>query len=290
MRFLLFNLKNFLYVQVADLKQILKQRGLSLVGNKSDLIQRLQTAMINESQSQLLFNIDKQFVNIKDQSKVEIDEDAILGDDDDGQIIRNDDSLIQNEDLLLSETLDTEKLTRTTTSNMMKSTPLVNVQTTTKSVNLKEKTKNPSSEPKSIISAPETTQIIKPTKTTKNLSAEEQKRLRSLKFADPKLMNRAQRFGIATKEETQPTEEKKLLQRMERFGEAVSTKVKNLNEQERLKRRQERFGITNGQNNKSSSSISTVPAINSNILKRQQRFGIVEKTVGNTNNVSLFNY
>lgn len=268
------------------MKQILKQRGLSLVGNKSDLIQRLQTAMINESQNQLLFNIDKQFV--KDQSKVEIDEDAILGDDDDGQSIKNDDSLIQNEELLLSETLDTEKLTRTTASNMMKTTPL-NVQPT-KTVNLKVNTNNPSTEPKSLTATSENTQTSNPAKTNKlPLSVEEQKRLRMLKFADPKLINRAQRFGIPTKE-TQPAEENKLLQRMERFGEAVSSKVKNLNEQERLKRRQERFGqvTSNGQNNKSTTALSTVSTTNSNILKRQQRFGIVEKTVGNTNNVSFF--
>src|SRR5699024_8627335 len=62
--------------QVTDLKQLLKARGLSIVGVKSELIQRLEAAMLT-APSGVAAGTAKAI-------EKEIDEDAILAGDDEG--------------------------------------------------------------------------------------------------------------------------------------------------------------------------------------------------------------
>ena len=115
------------------------------------------------------------------------------------------------------------------------------------------------------------------------LASEERKRLRQLKFADPKLVNRVQRFGAqqqsTIKKLIEPSEDGKLLKRVERFGEIVSNKAKTLNERERIERRKQRFG--GAISTAKVSAVGGSSASSENIRKRQDRFGVVEKPVSN---------
>ncbi|KPM07520.1 SAP domain containing protein 1 [Sarcoptes scabiei] len=284
---------NLSQLKVADLKQLLKQRNLSLVGNKSDLIQRLQTSLIKEA---TMINTGPAVANnslsstssIKDMSKIEIDEDAILGDDDESSSMKNDDSIIQNEDLLLCETTNivpTNPIVSVTNDSKIKA----NQQTSMSFTKMAPASKSDSaelaknSEKQAILPIKSDTTSTKEqtnktsivsTKTNKLMpikTTEEKKLDRQARFADPKLLSRAQRFGISIK--GQPTSETgKLLKRMQRFGEAISTKAKSLEEQQRLERRMARFGkVTKSDSTTKPSSVSE------NILKRQARFGIVSK-------------
>ena len=163
------------------MKQLLKSRGLSIVGVKSELIQRLESAMLNHS--------------IGDMSTTkEIDEDAILADDDESLESKPDESLLHNEDLLLSESsIDTSSLINKIVSNS--TTPAVatsnpDTDLITSASNLSEAINAPTK--------PNTVSSLKHLATSKNILSSDQKRqMRQLKFADPKVKNRAERFGVA---------------------------------------------------------------------------------------------
>lgn len=161
---------------MADLKLQLKARGLSLVGNKVDLIQRLEEALLSEaSQSAKVSNVK------------EIDEEAILGGDDDSSLAKSDEALIHNEELLLSEpSIESSAIKNSTTPRINRSKLVVKASTETPKPS--EATNQTSNETTS--DTPNKTSIP-----ASALSPEERKQLRMLKFADPKVVNRAQRFG-----------------------------------------------------------------------------------------------
>ena len=307
------------HLKVADLKQHLRQRGLSITGNKTELIQRLGQALVNDSGLLTASNsIPQTTTTILQQQQIplnvskisnnnEIDEDAILGDDDDVDDDVDDetsnseliDDKIPNEDLLLGDHIHT---TSSTNISADTSTSINNSETEQKSKTMIKQTSTTAkdssnlAESKSMTTATTTTLIPSlkqlATKITSiPLASEERKRLRQLKFADPKLVNRVQRFGAqqqsTIKKLIEPSEDGKLLKRVERFGEIVSNKAKTLNERERIERRKQRFGGAGGggggaiSTTKVSAVGSSVPASSENIRKRQDRFGVVEKPVSN---------
>ena len=303
------------HLKVADLKQHLRQRGLSITGNKTELIQRLGQALVNDSGLLTASNsIPQTTTTILQQQQIplnvskisnnnEIDEDAILGDDDDVDDDVDDetsnseliDDKIPNEDLLLGDHIHT---TSSTNISADTSTSINNSETEQKSKTMIKQTSTTAkdssnlAESKSMTTATTTTLIPSlkqlATKITSiPLTSEERKRLRQLKFADPKLVNRVQRFGAqqqsTIKKLIEPSEDGKLLKRVERFGEIVSNKAKTLNERERIERRKQRFGAGGAISTAKVSAVgsSCGPASSENIRKRQDRFGVVEKPVSN---------
>ena len=132
----------------------------------------------------------------------EIDEDAILAGDDES-FSKPDESLLHNEDLLLSETssIMTSTLTHKSASNTTATAAVVasngsisNPTTTGTSKNVKSvEVANQPPKMKATNSVSSSKPIISP----KNiLTSEEKKQMRSFKFADPQLKSRAERFGL----------------------------------------------------------------------------------------------
>ncbi|KAH9493759.1 uncharacterized protein LOC124493286 [Dermatophagoides farinae] len=306
-------------LKVADLKQQLRLRGLAITGNKTDLIQRLQQSLMKDSglvnvastdlnqvttplssstltqqqqQSHHQTNVSK---SISNQHNNEIDEDAILGGDDDDDVVDDVDDdetsnselidKIPNEDLLLSDNQTSSTVANTSIINesKQKSNTMIKQSSSTPAAAAATTTKNPIA-----VAAKPTTSIpsLKQMATkisSAPLTSEERKRLRQLKFADPKIVNRVERFGVqdsSVKKLIEPTDEGKLLKRIHRFGEVVSNKAKTLNERELLERRKQRFSgnvATTTAADVSSNKIFINSNVPENIQKRQDRFGVVEK-------------
>ncbi|OTF77871.1 SAP domain containing protein [Euroglyphus maynei] len=296
------------HLKVADLKQHLRQRGLVTTGNKTELIQRLGQALMKDSglviasesnltpqttQSSTILPQHQQSshhlqTNVsKISNHNEIDEDAILGGDDDDDVDDDEASAselidkIPNEDLLLSDHTPSTIATSMSSETEQKSNTMI------KQTSAATASKN-SSNPVVVVSKPTTTASIPSLKqlatkiSSVPLTSEERKRMRQLKFADPKLVNRVQRFGAqqsSLQKLIEPSEDGKLLKRVERFGEAVSSKAKTLDEIERLERRKERFAgnVTMSTNKVSVVTNSSGSQVPENIRKRQDRFGVIDK-------------
>lgn len=165
------------------MKQLLKARGLSLVGNKSDLIMRLESSVLSDG---IVGSVESKSID------KEIDEDAILAGDDES-FSKSDDALLHSEDLLLGDTSLVSPITVTPSSiNSIK--PAV-----TKAGQPESIAPKPTAKP-----AATATNMAFATKQFANiktfLTTDEKKQVRLEKFADPKLKNRAERFGteIAT--------------------------------------------------------------------------------------------
>lgn len=276
-------------IQVADLKSMLKARNLSTVGNKTELKMRLEQSLLASE--------------VGDASKLdddeELDEDAILGDDDDdlgdddGLSFNDksvDESLLHTEEMLLGETLNesqdasppprvapvTESRSKPSANSEASELKTGNGQTSSSALANKEPVK--------------VSEIFASIDTTV-LTPEERKKLRALKFGDPKKLSRAERFGTLDKVSCNARfllkitkfsslfsqaaiipESDKLIKRVQRFGEAVSAKAKTLEEQARLVKRRERFGVVTPATEASSTASSVV---DDKILARQERFGVV---------------
>lgn len=267
------DISNLNALKVADLKQLLKARGLSLVGNKSDLIMRLESSVLNDGivGSAESKSIDK-----------EIDEDAILAGDDES-FSKSEDALLHSEDLLLGDAGLVSPITVTP--------PAIG---STKPAVTKPTAQPESSAPKPAATA---TNMAFATKQFANiktiLTADEKKQVRAEKFADPKLKNRAERFGIHSETAAPIAENAKILSRAQRFGEVVSTKAKVIEENERINRRKERFGFVESTSNGSKSNTSSKPVVTNSIVdekiqKRQARFGVVEEGEKKKNSTAPF--
>ena len=123
----------------------------------------------------------------------EIDEDAILGDDDDSSFNKPDESLLHNEDLLLSETnlIETPNITSQQVATEITSASVV--VPISKPIS-QESSVQPISKPTNTVSS------LKKLASSNisTLTPEEKKQARLLKFSDPKVKNRAKRFGVIT--------------------------------------------------------------------------------------------
>ncbi|XP_044267512.1 SAP domain-containing ribonucleoprotein [Tribolium madens] len=226
-------------LKVPDLKRELKSRGLNTSGNKTDLIERLQTALkANERTS--------------NESVDDLDED-LLNEDDDDVHLETTESVISDIDTALNDSLPpkgqkrksdengTKEKTASTPKKVVlnRNTPLIeNTRISTESKEGSVKS-NGSTEEKRVIKL-------------SGLSAKERLEMRAKKFDvslsnEAKKVARAERFGTANQANTAQTKVNTsidvLKQRAERFGGSVSTVMTSLDQQQRLEKRKERFGI-----------------------------------------------
>ncbi|GAB0086657.1 uncharacterized protein DMENIID0001_007580 [Sergentomyia squamirostris] len=276
-------------MKVADLKRELKNRGLSTTGNKNELQERLQVALI-----------DSDPVLEDTAISEDLDEDEVLNDDE-----------LEHAKELLEETSHEDVFLASPTP------PADSTTVASKSSNLSAKEEAPA--PKKIVlkrkliipipSDPEATaekdslkdsasesdgltpelekfaekdgdsekKVIK----LSELSAKERLELRMKKFGSPlsgdaKKIARAERFGTTTSSKLEsngnPASLDILKKRAERFGVSVSTEMSKIENDEKMKKRQERFGVA-GKISVSSTAKSEYEA------KAQQRLERFKPTV-----------
>lgn len=281
------NEKDYSKFKVADLKKELKTRGLSTVGNKHELIERLTLAV-----GDMLANdgIVDDTDDILDHDDVDDDSAAedIAGDEEEvlGQSIEEEEDLGPEE----HNTPDVESAaSQVATSQELSASGL-------RKIVLKRRPTTPPAVSDPDQSVPELDAPAAPTasKTVKlsHLSSAERLELRAQKFGTPitsqsrkelravrfgdsdqihlqtssteVMKKRAERFGL-TKDINSSSDV--LKKRAERFGTSASD-VSDKNSSDILKRRAERFGT-------SATDASEKVELDEKIKKRQQRFGIV---------------
>lgn len=177
-------------LKVTDLKQILKQAGLTTTGTKSDLIQRIiQANLVQPSPSNFVASSAQPQQAAKLEASLlvpdlkEIDEDAILGGD--GFDDKSEDLAIPNEDLLLGESDSLSLSTPSIAKPTVKATTVAPVPVASSTPQAEDaKSKTSATKPA----------FVKPLA----VNAEEKKQLRAAKFADPKKQSRAERFGLVS--------------------------------------------------------------------------------------------
>ncbi|XP_035688429.1 SAP domain-containing ribonucleoprotein-like isoform X11 [Branchiostoma floridae] len=236
-------------LKVADLKNELRSRGLTVTGNKQELLDRLQQHLETSGEADLLSK-DTSFVSGE-------------GDDADDSLLAGEEEEDEEEEEEQTTTQDNQENTETT--NTAKPT----VVTSISSDDTKVPVKPPMSEAERLelrakkfgghssedakkaaraarfgtpVSAPTKTGTAAPVKGTTALSGPEME----------KLKKRAERFGMNVSTVTQQAEEKeKLLKRKQRFGAvtagaavAAGTPVSSDEVEAKKKKRAERFGVT----------------------------------------------
>lgn len=280
-------------MKVADLKRELKMRGLAVTGNKNELQDRLQNALLEGDIS--LDDASLQHDDLLD------DEEGVLTDEEEAKMLGNDDELLKSPQPV-SESL--EEVDKSVTDDDLIEPPKTEVRKiiikrTMPTANLTTEsnpsTQNSETTPTKILKMSERNPItMNDSKVSdQSISSSESssigatKKLTALTL-DDRLKLRAQKFGLETTSSISSTvksnkssiissslnisDEKQvelLKKRAERFGCVVSTKMAKLEEQERLLKRKQRFGggstvleedstkISNGANSSVSSSTKT---------------------------------
>ncbi|XP_019645987.1 PREDICTED: SAP domain-containing ribonucleoprotein-like isoform X6 [Branchiostoma belcheri] len=233
-------------LKVADLKNELRARGLTVTGNKQELLDRLQQHMETAGEAEL-FSKDTSFASGE-------------GDEADDSILAGEEEEEEEEEEEQTTTQDNQENTETT--NTAKPT----VVTSVSSADTKVPVKPPMSEAERLelrakkfgghasevakkaaraarfgtaVTGPTKTETAAPVKGATTLSGPEME----------KLKKRAERFGMNVSTATQQAEEKeKLLKRKQRFGAvtagAAGTQVSSDEVEAKKKKRAERFGLT----------------------------------------------
>ncbi|XP_078656134.1 SAP domain-containing ribonucleoprotein-like isoform X4 [Branchiostoma floridae x Branchiostoma belcheri] len=246
-------------LKVADLKNELRARGLTVTGNKQELLDRLQQHMETAGEAEL-FSKDTSFASGE-------------GDEADDSILAGEEEEEEEEEEEQTTTQDNQENTETT--NTAKPT----VVTSVTSADTKVPVKPPMSEAERLelrakkfgghasevakkaaraarfgtaVTGPTKTEAAAPVKGATTLSPLEDNSAISSEEMGPemeKLKKRAERFGMNVSTATQQAEEKeKLLKRKQRFGAvtagAAGTQVSSDEVEAKKKKRAERFGLT----------------------------------------------
>ncbi|XP_078572881.1 SAP domain-containing ribonucleoprotein-like isoform X6 [Branchiostoma floridae x Branchiostoma japonicum] len=258
-------------LKVADLKNELRSRGLTVTGNKQELLDRLQQHLETSG--------DPNAPHLPEADLLSKDTSFVSGEGDDA-----DDSLLAGEE---EEDEEEEEEEQTTTQDNQENTETTNtakptVVTSVSSDDTKVPVKPPMSEAERLelrakkfgghssedakkaaraarfgtpVSAPTKTGTAAPVKGTTALSPLGDNSAVSTEETGPemeKLKKRAERFGMNVSTVTQQAEEKeKLLKRKQRFGAvtagaavAAGTPVSSDEVEAKKKKRAERFGVT----------------------------------------------
>ncbi|XP_034239740.1 SAP domain-containing ribonucleoprotein isoform X2 [Thrips palmi] len=264
------SLKDISKLKVADLKRELKVRGLSTVGNKQELQDRLQVAL--QDDSALLLD-DTGTVDTEDI----LNEDDVLADEDDSSTHAGIDEVNTSLKRHLDEELDEDTVTstpagKTSASEAQDNGPpakkitlnrkaLPQAALTVEGTSEQEDKAKEGSDDKKVVKLSE-------------ISMKERLALRAVKFGAPvsaeaKKVARAARFGGATSAESKADSKKEA--RAARFGSSASsvTSAGNVPEVnvDLLKKRAERFGIQPG-------SKVEVVEMEEKKKKRLERFGL----------------
>ncbi|XP_059611818.1 SAP domain-containing ribonucleoprotein [Phlebotomus argentipes] len=252
---------DFSKMKVADLKRELKNRGLSTGGNKTELQERLQMALL-----------DSDPVLEDTAISEELDDDEVLNDEE----LENAKDLLEetsHEDVILaspSPSADSTSLANKFPDETKKSN-----EPPTRKIVLKRKLivaplpDVADVSPENSLAASKDTDVLNIEKSTdhplsvlgesdkkviklSDMSAQERLELRMKKFGAPvtsdvKKMARAERFGTSSSASSSNGSGASidvLKKRAERFGGSVSTTMTKMENEEKLKKRQERFGAS----------------------------------------------
>ncbi|XP_029162323.1 uncharacterized protein LOC114933907 [Nylanderia fulva] len=217
-------------MKVADLRIELKQRGLSSVGNKNELVERLQLAIQGDSALSL------------DETTEEIlDEDEVLGDEEIEELSSKPDSQVLPEKRKLS----------VESNNTNAKKIVLNRKPVLEEIKNDQVEKNENKTVKESDDAPPEKKIIK----LSELSTKERLEMRAKKFGMPlteaaKKEARLARFNINNQNNKSAasiktpvnTTYETLKKRGERFGTSVSSVMEKAELAERLEKRKARFG------------------------------------------------
>ncbi|XP_069699400.1 SAP domain-containing ribonucleoprotein isoform X1 [Periplaneta americana] len=272
-------------LKVADLKKELKARGLSTMGNKNELIERLQLSLHGENS--LITEPD----SAAGDSEEILDEDDVLADEEEEEVLVGDISPAQESKLRklpsVSEDEGPVSTKRTATGTTKKIVLNRNVVPSASSSEKENQQQGISQEDSDTGQQPqkpeaEGKKVVK----LSAFSMKERLEMRAQKFgvelsSDAKKEARAARFGISAPINTSNTAAASsdvLRKRAERFGLTLSpVSTRNLSKAElteKLEKRKQRFGVADSTNGKK--SVVSSSTLDEKKRQRAERFKLAK--------------
>ncbi|XP_005184840.1 SAP domain-containing ribonucleoprotein [Musca domestica] len=298
-------------LKVADLKRELKDRGLSVAGNKTELQERLQAALDGEP---LLEDSSIAGEDILDEEAVLSDEEKILAGDENELLksptttpttILPSKGASDNNDAILTEDEILESPTTTAKKVVLKRKISVNSGATNESSNTTKENTEPT-QPKSAKVSEHTPITVGSTGNAAASGTGAAKKFSEMTLQE-RLELRAKKFGLNTTAAATATNsvsankaisqapvvssEKQvelLKKRAERFGCVTSTNLAKLDAEERRLKRLQRFGgeVTAKDNNTTNSTPADSSEWAEKARKRLERFGGASATTTSTSSTT----